>query len=211
MDIYERADKAIQEMNRENLKAFDMLKISKLDGLHLIQEINRTYRKSEETARRNYYEIAYEAYVIAMMEAGTDVKEAHEKAEEAISNDWVDEMLEETDFITLYRFVPEAVRKRDRLIEALAVSEGQQRDNEIEKALRYWSRQVGQYCLNAADYARLEAFEDAGVEWVEWVTEHDERVCDECYPRDGQVYRISEVPTKHYGCRCHLVPAEEPV
>lgn len=210
-DIYERADKAIQDMNRENLKAFDLLKVSNLDGLHIIQMVMRTYRQSEELARRKYYEIAFEAYVTALMEAGVPAKEAHEKAEQVIGNDWVDEMLEETDFVTLYRFVPEAVRKRDRLIEALAVAEGQNRDGEIEKALRYWSRQVGQYCLNAVDYARMDAFEDAGVKWVEWITQRDERVCDECYPRDGQVYRIDEVPTRHYGCRCVLVPTEEPM
>lgn len=210
-DIYGRADRAIQEMNRVNLKAFDALKVSDLDGLHIIQMVMRIYRQSEETARRKYYEIAFEAYVTALMEAGVKAKAAHANAEDAIGSDWVDEMLEETDFVTLYRFVPEATRKRDRLIEALAVADGQNRDGEIDKALRYWSKQVGQYCLNAVDYARMDAFEEAGVKWVEWVTQHDERVCDECYPRDGQVYRIDEVPTKHYGCRCYLIPAEEPV
>ena len=210
-DVYERADQAIQEMNRENLKAFDMLKVSKRDGLHIVQMVMQIYRQSEELARRKYYEIAFEAFVTALMEAGVQAMEAHEKAENTIGNDWVDEMLEETDFVTLYRFAPEAVRKRDRLIEALAVVSGIGRDAEIEKALRYWSRQVGQYCLNAVDYARLDAFEEAGIPWVEWVTQRDERVCEECAPRDGEVYRLDEVPKKHYGCRCYVIPAEEPV
>lgn len=209
-NIYERADKAIQDMNRENLKAFDALKLSRMDGLHIIQMVMQVYKKSEELARLKYYEIAFEVYVLTLIETGMKAKEAHAKAEEVIDYDWVDEMLEETDFITLYRFTSETARKRDRLIEALAAANGENRDAEIDKALRYWTRQVGQYCLNAADYARIEAFEDAGIEWVQWITQHDERVCDECYPRDGQVYRIGEVPTKHYSCRCYLVAAEAP-
>ena len=209
-DIYARADKAIQDMNRANLKAFDSLKVSRLDGLYIVQTVMRIYRQSEELARKKYYEIAFEAYVVALMEAGIAAKEAHERAEKAIDNDWVDEMLEETDFVTLYRFVPEATRKRDRLIEALAAAQGENRDTEIDKALRYWSKQVGQYCLNAVDYARMDAFGDAGVKWVEWITQHDERVCDECAPRDGQIFKIDELPQKHYGCRCYLIPAEAP-
>jgi SPP1 gp7 family putative phage head morphogenesis protein len=48
---------------------------------------------------------------------------------------------------------------------------------------------------------------DAGIEEVMWVTAGDERVCEECRPLDGQVFRLDQVPPKHWGCRCILIPA----
>ena len=205
MSIYDAADKAIRAMNRQNLKEFNKLKLAKWDELNVVRMVNKTYDDSVRMAERRYYEIAFEAFIVAMLEARIDNKDATRKAEEVITNDWILDMLEEVDPVTLYAFLPETERKKQRLIEALAVAHN--RNAEIDKALRYWTRQVGQYADNSVFRARLEAFRRAGIEQVIWVTQEDDRVCEDCEPLDGQIFDVDNVPDPpHYGCRCRLIP-----
>lgn len=204
MNVYQRADEAIKAMNRKNLAEFDQLKVIR-EVQPLIKKIGEVYQKSEKRAREYYYEIAFEAYAIALHWCGKSPKEASRMAEKAIDSEWVDLMLTETNLQTLYRFTSEAERKKARLIEAVAVAEN--RDAEIEKALRLWTGQVGQYALCAVDLAMRDAYEDAGVEEVMWNSEQDDRVCSECNQLDGQIFPLDEVPPKpHLNCRCWLTP-----
>lgn len=203
--IYDNADKAIRAMNRQNLKEFGKLKLAKWDELNVVRAVGKTYDDSVRMAKRRYYEIAFEAFIVAMLEARIDNKDATRKAEEVITNDWILDMLEEVDPVTLYAFLPETERKKQRLIEALAVATN--RNAEIDKALRYWTQQIGQYADNSVFYARLESFRQAGVRKVLWVSQADERVCEECDALNGQIFDIDNVPPPpHYGCRCYLVP-----
>lgn len=203
--LYEPCDKAIQAMNRENVEAFGKLKMAKWDEIHIIRTVAAVYSNSHKRARKRYYEVAFEAYVLAMMLCNEKPREAHEMAEKAITEKFVDEILAQTDPVTLYRFDTETERKAYRLAEALEVSND--RNREIDRALKEWSRQLGQYAINVTDYAALQAYKDYGIKRVEWVTRQDERVCHECRSLDGQVFDIDDVPTKpHYGCRCGLVP-----
>lgn len=199
--IYEACDRAIQAMNRENLKEFGKLKLAKWDQLNIVSEITKLYHESARKARRRYYEIAFEAYLLVLAMCDVEPKKAQEMAEKAITGEWVDEILEQTDYVTLFRFDSETDRKAYRLVEAVSVTEN--RNEEIDKALRLWSRQLGQYAINFTDYAALKAFSDAGITMVEWISQKDGRVCSECYALDGQVFRVDEVPRKpHWGCRC---------
>lgn len=205
MSIYDAADKAIRAMNRQNLKEFNKLKLAKLDELNVVRMVNKTYDDSVRMAERRYYEIAFEAFIVAMLEAKVANRDATRMAEDTITNDWILDMLEEVDPVTLYAFLPETERKKQRLIEALAVAHN--RNVEIDKALRYWTRQVGQYADNSVFRARLEAFRRAGIEQVIWVTQEDDRVCEDCEPLDGQIFDVDNVPDPpHYGCRCRLIP-----
>lgn len=198
---YEPCDRAIKAMNRENVKDFGRMKLAKWDKLNVIREVTTLYTESAKRARKKYYEIAFEVYVLILLRCHVEAKKAHRMAEKAITDEWVDAVLNETDFVTLYRFNTETERKAQRLVEALAGTEN--RDYEIDKALRLWSMQLGQYAINFTDYAAVQAFEDAGVEMVQWISQHDERVCTECHALDGQVFRIDEIPRKpHWGCRC---------
>lgn len=201
--IYDNADKAIRAMNRQNLKEFGKLKLAKWDELNVVRAVGKTYDDSVRMAKRRYYEIAFEAFIVAMLEARIDNKDATRKAEEVITNDWILDMLEEVDPVTLYAFLPETERKKQRLIEALAVATN--RNAEIDKALRYWTQQVSQYADNSVFRARLEAFRKAGIEQVIWVTQEDDRVCEDCEPLDGQIFDVDNVPDPpHWGCRCTL-------
>lgn len=206
-NVYEAADKAIQQMNRVNIKRFDRLRLMPRDELHIIREVLDAYRQSEKYARQRYYEVALEAYLLAMLEAGESNERATREADRAIDMDWVDMWLEETDPITKYIFGNEAERKAHRLAEALSIALN--RNDEIDKALKLWTRQVGQFAITATDRARLEGFRRAGVRRVMWVTQNDERVCAECDGREGKVYDIDKVPVKHINCRCFLVRARD--
>lgn len=199
--VYGPCDDAIRAMNRENVKAFSRLKLAKWEELNVIKEVTEVYRESAKRARKRYRDVAWEVYLMVLEECGIDGGKVQRMAKEAITYDWVDGILEETDFVTLYRFDTETERKAQRLIEALSGTAN--RDFEIDKALRIWSRQLGQYAVNFTDYAAIQAFEDAGIEEVEWVTQRDERVCSECGTLDGQVFPLDEIPPKpHWWCRC---------
>ena len=205
MDIYQRADEAIREMNRWNLRAFNGLKLAKWDGLHVIRQVNEAYDESIRRAKRKYYEIAVEAYIVALLEAHVERVKAHRMADEAIDMEQIMEWLEDVDPVTMYAFFTEAERKKARFLEAASVAEN--RNKEIDRALKYWSNQLAQYADNSVFYARLKTFKDAGVEKVMWNTQRDERVCDECGPMDGEIFEIDSVPTTpHWGCRCYLTP-----
>ena len=203
-DLYSGADRAIREMNRRNLKAFNGLKLAKWDELNVIRKVDDVYNDSIRTAERKYYEVAIEAYIVALLEAEVNVKEAHRMADEEIDIMWVLGMLDDVDPVTGYNFYTEAERKKARLMETLSVTNN--RNQEIDRALRYWTVQVGQYADNSVYRARLQAFKDAGVKRVKWVTQKDERVCEECEELDEQIFPIDKVPPpQHIHCRCILV------
>lgn len=205
MNVYQSADNAIRQMNRRNLKAFDRLKLMKHDELNIIRRVSDVYDDSARYARTRYYEIAYEVFIMALVECKKENLWATRRADEFIDYDWVDEMLEEEDFVTLYRFDTETERKKQRLIEALSATD--RWNSEIDKALRYWTLQIGQYAINVTDRARLAAFHEAGIENVKWNTEHDERVCEVCDELDGKIFPIDKAPGKqHINCRCFYTP-----
>lgn len=203
--IYDAADKAIREMNRANLKAFGRLKLAKWDELNVIRQVSAVYELSTALAKRKYTEIGMDAYIFALMEMGLSETVAHGMAQDEITNDWVLDMLEEADPVTLYIFLEEAERKKQRLIEALAVAHN--KGAEIDKALRYWTKQIAQYAISVTDKARLDAFKAVGVKRVMWNTNLDGRECDRCRELNGKVFDIDKVPPKqHYGDRCWLTP-----
>ena len=205
VDYYGACDRAIQAMNRSNLELFGKLKMAKWDEVNVIREVKAVYRKSAKEAKKRYYEVAFEAYLLMMALCDVPHRKAHQMAEKAITEEWIDGVLQETDFVTLYRFDTETERKAYRLADSLEVA--QDRDTEINKALRFWSQQLGQYAINFTDYAMIMAMQDAGVEWAEWVTMKDEKVCHECGTLDGQVFPVDEFPAKpHWGCRCRMKP-----
>ena len=203
MNLYGGADKAIKASNREILKLFGRLKLAKWDEISVVRLVTEVYDQSVKTTKQRIYETAFDAYVVAMLEMKKPQREALGMAKEDINLDWVLAMLEEVDPVTMYAFMTETDRKKQRLIEALSVSPN--RDEEIDRAMRYWAMQVGQYIDNSVYMARNEAFSRAGVEFVRWVTQEDERVCDDCDELDGQIFAIEEVPPpQHWRCRCYL-------
>lgn len=193
-------------MNRENLKAFGLLKLAKFDEINVVRLVTSLFDESVRRAKQRYYEIAFDAYIVALLSAGKENRAATRMAESDITQDWVLDMLEEVDPVTLYSFMAETERKKQRLIETLSVA--QNRNAEIDRALKRWTVQVGQFADNSVYRARIEAFSAAGIENVRWVTQKDNRVCTECDDLDDRVFPIEEVPPpQHIHCRCYIVPA----
>lgn len=207
VDVYAAADKAIQEMNRDAQRDFRKLALADWDEVNVIQTVSRVYRTQAKKARRKYYEVAFEGYLMALYLYELYGKDAYRMADDALTAEWLDMLLGRPDPVTKYSFDAETERKATRLAEAIEASPAPAQ--EVEKALRYWSKQLGQYAINATDEAMMQAYEDAGVEEVMWLTAEDERVCAECGPRHGKIYPIDKVPPKpHWGCRCILVPVK---
>ena len=219
MTVYEYTDIAIRDMNRRYLRWFNRLKLLPFDELNvmrgvntIISEVSSVYSKCVDLAKIRYLQIAVESYIAAYAVAVSEKKERPGISKESvqapayINEDWILDMLEEYDPVTLYRFIPETERKKQRLIEALVATS--KPNEEVDKALRYWVLQSSQYADNVTDKATLSAYKDAGVTMVRWVTERDEKVCNACDEKDGNVYPIDKAPpSEHIHCRCYYVPA----
>ena len=202
---YEYADRAIRDMNRRNLRAFDKLKQLKFDELNIMQSVSKTYSDSISLAKKRYLQIATDAYIEALVLAGIDRAKVEDMAEDSITEDWVLDMLEEYDPVTLYQFLPEAERKKQRLIEALIAAHN--KAQEVEKALRLWTRQIAHYGDQCVVDGTIDGYKDAGVKKLKWVTAEDEKVCRVCRKLDGKIFDIDKVPPRlHYHCRCSLLP-----
>ena len=208
VNYYEACDQAISSLNRMMVEDFGRLKTVKFDRVNVIQTVVALYRENVKKARKRYYEVAFEAYLLMLALCDIEPKEAHRMAEKAIDQEWVKDVLEQTDFVTLYRFDAEAERKAYRLAEALEVATD--RSAEIDRAMKAWSIQIGQYAINVTDYAMIQALQDAGVPMARWVDMHDGRVCTDCRQLDGRVFPVDEIPAKpHMRCRCRLEPVFE--
>lgn len=205
-NLYAMADRAIKAMNRENLKAFGRLKLAKWDEINIVRMVGVVYDESARLAQKRYLEVAKDAYIRAMAEAGMSRKEAERYAWEDITMLWVLGMLDGVDPVMMYSFAAETERKKQRLIEALSVAEN--KNQEIDRALRAWTVQVAQFADNAVYRARMDAFRAAGIENVMWVTQRDNRVCRECDDLNGEIFPIDAVPPpQHPHCRCYVVQA----
>ena len=189
---YELCDKAIKDINRKNLRWFNALKIVKFDELNVVRSVSSAYDKSVALCKKWYLQIAKEAYKAA---CGED-----------IMNDWLLDMLEDYNETTLYQFNSEVERKKQRTAEAILASH--KRSNEIDRALRLWTRQTSFYATNCVVQATIDGFKKAGVKYVKWVARDDEKTCQECYEHDGEIYPIDDIPPRHYNCRCDLVPVK---
>ena len=202
---FKQADKAIRDMNKRNLRAFDRLKLLKFDELNVLQAVTKVYDDAVRIAKLRYQQIAYDAYIAAMVEAGVSERKARKEAEEEMWDLFVLDLLEEENETTLYSFDNEIERKKQRLVEALSVAHN--KAEEIDKALRLLTLQLAQYADEAVVAATIKGYKDAGIKRVRWVTMEDNRVCAECQKRDGKIYDIDKVPDRaHWKCRCILVP-----
>ena len=209
MELYDYTDARIKRLNRQLLRLFQKVRLLNFDELNALNDIKAVYRKADRFAKAAYLDIAVEAYALGLVEA--EKAGFRPRRRRDIDRDWVLDFLEEEDFVTLYRYAPELTRKRDRLVEALAMTN--KPNKEIDKALKYLIMQTTHYADKATAEAELQAFKDAGVKKVMWLTERDNKVCDICYPLDGKVFDIDKTPPipQHYNCRCVLIPVAKKV
>ena len=200
--MYKYTDKVIASLDRQFLRLFRRLRLMKFDSLNVLNEVVAIYQRADKLAKKGYLDIALYAYLYAMEQAENAGFEA--KKQTPIDEDWILDMLEEEDFVTLYDYGNEWERKRQRLSEALAATTTPQQ--EIDKAIKLMALQVSHYADKATAQAAIQAFKDAGVKKVKWITERDDRVCSKCEPLDGKIFDIDKTPQipLHWRCRCRL-------
>lgn len=133
---------------------------------------------------------------------------------ESVDEKFVAGILLAYNLVTGYLYGKEAERKRLRLNEQILTAREYADGNMLRESLRrsanLWYTQTAQYGVDIVDAATLKAYRENGVEYVKWISQDDGKECADCGSRNGKIYRITEVPAKtHYGCRCHLRPAEK--
>jgi hypothetical protein len=207
---YRLADKTLAALNRKTVQLFERtrrsLQIANFDELTVFRQFEALYKalnRENEGKFRELYQRRYREMYLYLKKSWPEDDDVEDLSEIYLAN-----LLTEPNDITRYAYDAEVLRKRDRAIEGINSAPSRaEKDRELEKAMRYWSRQTGFYIDIIADEAARQAMEDCGVERVKWHTQGDEKVCDDCDARNGKVYKLSEVPDKeHPRCRCWLEP-----
>lgn len=212
MRMYQRTDRFLKnlvtrirrEINHLMVMGFDELNVSRVRKL-----TTEMFTRLTEFSVREYAEICKSArrYALAQLTA----KERKKVGSDFDPVEFVEMMvLRRYDPVTMYLFYPEADRKRLRLAEGINASrEAQNRpgyNTLLRRNAKLLKDQFGQYAINTEDQTVIETWKDAGIRKVQWITQDDEKVCEECRPRHLQIYDINRIPDKHYNCRCYWRP-----
>ncbi len=190
------ADKTIELLNRKAIKRFEQARLQAsvlgFDELNVIKTVKSLYADLAADNQQAFLDLAQYAYWHA---------KPHGREEPDI--EWLLALLDSYDPVTLYVYEHEVERKRDRTTEAINSTKA--KAQEYRKGLSYWAQMTAHYADEANDKAIIKSFRDAGVKKARWRTQEDEKVCEECGPRDGKVFLIDRIPPKpHWGCRCWL-------
>ena len=163
------------------------------DELNVVQITRRLYDQLEADNRQVYLELAQERY-----------QEAEPHGEEPPDLAWLLALLAAYSAVSKVVYNNEVDRKRGYTAEGINSSTA--KVTEFRRGLHYWADLTSTYADIVTDESTLKAYRDAGVRRVRWVTAGDEKVCETCRGRNGKVYYINAIPTKHRRCRCHYLP-----
>lgn len=213
--IYRHADKALRRLYRALEAAMQRLvSTAAWDEMNVIGAVKQVYSDSERRAFNEYLTVAEKAYedagreVLAMLPGSKDRLKG-------ITALFITALLLGYDPKTKYVYKHEVERKEARLSENLiAVNthadlfNSNETREALQRAARLYGRQMRNMADTVTDEARVQAFDDAGIEKVTWITQRDRKVCRICRERDGMVYPIRSVPEKHPNCRCYLIPVK---
>lgn len=199
-NIYEIRDRVIKVYLRKILRRFRQLNQSLLafDEINGLSAVNACYDDVVQITVDALKDIAKRTY-----------KWANGSDDGFMVDMWLVGWLDISDPVLHYKFYDEADRKRSRLFEALeSVKTQAERKQQIDIGLRYWTKQFEQTADNLVDAVMSEVYKNNDIRYVMWVTMKDEKVCEDCYVRDGKLYPIDtdEVPPLHWNCRCHMIP-----
>ena len=200
--MYEHSDKAIAIINRRIQHEFVVLRrsIAAFDEIWRLQSaVNACYQNILNEAKQCYLEVANAVY--------KDVTDR----DSMFTYLWIEQFLLRFDPVTKYVFAHEYDRKRARTFELVVCTQRRaDLQKELKQAMYQLSVQTKQASDEITDESTLQAYRDSGVQYVQWVSETDERVCSECKKRNGKIYPIDKVPDKpHIRCRCRFVPVKK--
>lgn len=196
INFYKYSDLKFDELNKMIVRRFNSAKreVKKKKYKDNFQTLSALYKKLDADARYHLKQLVSQQYRYIGKEIG--LKELDDEFEDL----FLENILTAPDPITLYSYESEVYRKRDRAVEGTDASH---KTAELDKSMRLWSQMVGQYADNVSYMAAVKAYEDAGIKYVRWVTQRDDRVCNTCEERDGRIYPVAALPTRpHWRCRC---------
>lgn len=200
---YGHADKALKRLKGVMESEFQNFSTSfgfdELNYPDIQKRVSDLYNRIDTEVRSELQDEAEQVWEDTENEIGV----AHE---EFASAAFLIALLKGFNRVSKYVYTREWTRKRDRLVESLMASGGgnQEIRQALQRALNLMIRQVRQYADNVTDEAREQVFAAAGISEVMWNAQKDAVTCKVCSERDGQVYRLGEVPDKHPRCRCFL-------
>lgn len=169
------------------------------------------YKHSDESLSKTkkLYKLLYETVCKLFLKI---VKHYYKKAggkRKKYDEDWLFDFLLEFDPITGYQFANEWERKMYRCYEEVESQKKAKKNPNLKKQVELLNSQVTQKSIETADYGTVEGYRENGVKKVLWVATLDHKTCDECRERNGKIFRIDEIPQKHYNCRCILKAVRE--
>ena len=189
---YEYTDEVLNKIRTFVVEIFDRNRsLVSSDELNIIGNIVKMYENIQKQVVKTYLQLAKHYYRSFSKKKAPDEK-------------WLMALLSEPNAVSRYSFTNELVRKRERLIESMAI--GSDRNREYDKAMRLLNVMLSAYAIIVTDAAVIKAYKDSNVNRVRWIALMDDaKTCDTCKERHGKVYKIDEVPPKpHLHCRCWL-------
>lgn len=200
VQLFERTDKIVKVYLALILKRFRKVQRTlSFDDVHILNAVNEEWKQIDKLMRDCLFEVVLYYY-----------RYVREEADDMEVQLWFAKLIDQPDPVTHYIFFPESDRKRARLIEGIySVVTLQEKKKELDKAERYIAKQLTQTADDYTIWSLIEAMREAGFKNGEWVTQKDEKVCEECGPRDGKIYPLDELlklMPAHYGCRCYVIP-----
>lgn len=204
--MYEYTDKIIRTLVKRYIQLFDNARsgVLGMDELNVMRYSKRLYGELDAITRKYLLKLARQSYkdgLDVLIELGA----VPIAGDPGIDQKWVNALLTAYDPVTKYVYSNEVLRKQARFAESVIAASDKNR--EINTALRLWSNMARQYAVTVTDEAILKCYADNGVEKVIWLTEEDDKRCEVCGDREGEIYDIDNVPPKpHWNCRCRWMP-----
>ena len=220
---YAHSDKLFAKLEKRIQSVFERSRLTlgfdEINASTARSEASRIYTILKKLNRKCFEDIMeyvyYRAYLEAMEENKQDNRQDNnqDKRPGKLGSKWLDRFLKEYNPVTKYVYEHEVERKEARFFEAVvADKEADDRralEQDYKTARNLWKKQAKQYFVDVEDASAKQAYKDAGVKRVMWITEEDDRVCGICAARHGLIFPIDRVPDKpHYGCRCTLKPVK---
>ena len=194
LNPYEYMDSELDSYRRLMVNRFRKIRLAKKG---LLGTVNKVYAFLYSRSYKMYLRLAKWYYE----KSGGDKKRPNDE--------WLQDFLEEYDFITGYQYDPEWDRKRARTYELAQSYREENRVPDLKRPLTLLNQQVTEKSIEVVDRAVIRAYKDQGITKIRWRTMEDEKVCAICEERDGKIFSIDNIPEKHYNCRCWFEKYED--
>ena len=186
---YKAADKVIAYLNKRYIKLFGKARGLAFDEANVISVSHEIYDTALEETKREMERLSKTVY------------KKYGENENFDSGAFVLALMLAYDPVTKYVYENEVDRKRARFVEGVLSSDTPL--EEVKASQKLWVAMNKIFADEVTFQTMIQAFKDAGVEKVRWVTSADERRCKACGSMHGKVYGIDKIPSKpHRNCRC---------